>query len=627
MDTRLLRHYESELSYLREMGAEFAQSFPKIAARLGMDGVEVLDPYVERLLEGSAFLSARVQLELELQYPNFTSQLLEIVYPHYLTPTPSMMVAAMVPDLANPALADGFLLPRHTTIRSALAEGLQTACQFRTAFDLTLWPIEIAEAEYIDGRGALVAAGVAMGASDARAAIRLRLRRSGDLPIGALPLDKLTLFLGGQAARGWQLHETLCTDVAAMVARSADRRVDWVMPLRGRVEQKGFAADEALLPTPRQSFDGYRLLQEYFAMPERFHFVNLTGLSGGLARSKGSEVDIYLLLRNGRPEMAASISADAFTLHAVPAINLFEKRCDRVLMSDADTEHHIVADRTAPKDFEVHSLLSLTGISGEGEEDQIFRPFFSSTDFTAAGSGFPAYYTVNRRMRQRTEKERLQGARTSYLGSEMFVSLTDPNNAPYPAGIKQLAARAMVSNRDLPLLLATSANDMFHLPDGGPVLAVRTPISPTRPRPTLAQGDAAWRIIGHLSLNYLSITDTDPGPGSGAAALRELVGLYAPLADRATEKQVEGIVAVASRPIVRRISDEVLSTAVRGLEIRLTMDESAFEGTGSYLLGAVLERFFRRYVTINSFTETVLATQQRGEIARWRPEMGLGRMI
>jgi len=143
----------------------------------------------------------------------------------------------------------------------------------------------------------------------------------------------------------------------------------------------------------------------------------------------------------------------------------------------------------------------------------------------------------------------------------------------------------------------------------------------------LAQGDAAWRIIGHLSLNYLSIADTGATVGSGAAALRELVALYTPMADRAMEKQVEGIHAVASRPIVRRISDDLLSTAVRGLEIRLTMDESAFEGAGCYLLGAVLEQFFRRYATLNSFTETVLATQQRGDIARWLPETGLGRMI
>ncbi|MBW7947704.1 MAG: type VI secretion system baseplate subunit TssF, partial [Sphingomonadaceae bacterium] len=147
---------------------------------------------------------------------------------------------------------------------------------------------------------------------------------------------------------------------------------------------------------------------------------------------------------------------------------------------------------------------------------------------------------------------------------------------------------------------------------------------PTRPRPTMAQGDTAWRLISHLSLNYISIADN---PDKGAQALRELVGIYAPAGDRVVAKQLEGIVDIASRPIVRRMSDEVLSTAVRGLEITLSFDDSFFEGSGAYLLGAVLERFFRKYVTINSFTETVLRTQQRGEIARWRPEAGLGRMI
>ena len=142
---------------------------------------------------------------------------------------------------------------------------------------------------------------------------------------------------------------------------------------------------------------------------------------------------------------------------------------------------------------------------------------------------------------------------------------------------------------------------------------------------SLAQGDTAWRLISHLSLNYLSVAGS--GKGSSAEALRELIGLYAPLGDRVTEKQLEGVVSVTSRPIVRRMSDEVLSTALRGLEITIGFDESFFEGTSVYVLGAVLERFFRRHATINSFTETVLTTQKRGEIARWRPEKGLGRMI
>lgn len=624
MDTRLLRHYEAELTYLREMGAEFAQSYPKVAARLGIEGVEVLDPYVERLLEGSAFLSARVQLELELQYPNFTSQLLEIIYPHYLAPTPSMMVAAMVPDMANPALKDGFVLPRHTVLRSALPEGQQTPCLFRTSADLTLWPLEIAEAEYIDGRGALVAAGVAQGV-EGRAAIRLRLRRAGGAPIGELPLDRLTLFLGGQAVRGWQLHELLCTETTALVARSTDRRADWVHVLPGRVEPRGFAPDEALLPLPDRSFDGYRLLQEYFAMPERYHFVDLTGLSQALMRAQADTVDLHIILRDGRPDIAPGITPDAFTLHAVPAVNLFEKRLDRIHLSPRDVEHHAIPDRTAPLDFEVSAITEVVGISGEGQDDTTFRPFFSADDFTAAGRRAPAYYTLRRIMRQRSEKERLKGARTSYLGCDTYVSLVDPNLAPYDSDIRQLAVRALVTNRDLPMLLATGGRDLFHLAEGGPVTAVRTPVSPTRPRPTLAQGDAAWRIIGHLSLNYLSITDTKGG--TGAEALRELVGLYAPLADRVVEKQLEGIAAVSSRPIVRRMSDEVLSTAVRGLQVTLQMDEGFFEGTGCYVLASVLERFFRKYVSINSFTETVLTSQQRGEIARWRPETGLGRII
>lgn len=625
MDTRLLRHYENELSYLREMGAEFAEAYPKIAARLGMESAEVLDPYVERLLEGVAFLSARVQLEMELQFPAFTRHLLEIVYPHYLAPTPSMMVAAFDPDPANAAMADGFTLARGTQLRSSLGEGDQTACVFTTSQDVTLWPIDIVEAEYLDGRGQLVAAGISRDV-EARAGIRMRLRRRGVEPISGLSLDKLTVFLNNKAGRHWDLHELLCTQVTGMAARSTDRRADWVLDLpQAQVSPRGYAADEALLPTPKRSFDGYRLLQEYFGMPERFHFVDLEGLSPALKKASGTEVDIYLMLRDGMPDIAASVTPEAFTLHATPAINLFDKRCDRVLLTTRDVEHHIVPDRTAPLDFEIYNIKSVQGISERGDKDTEFRAFYSSDDFTAAGDTHPSYYTQFRRMRQRSEKERLKGVRTSYLGSELYLTLVDPQQAPYPVDLGQLSVQATCTNRDLPMLLSTGAADVFHLPDGGPVAHVTTPVPPTRPRPSLGQGDTAWRLISHLSLNYLSIVDTDNG--GGIEALRELVGIYAPTSDKTIEKQIEGMISIESRPIVRRMSDGVLSTAVRGLELKLGFDDSFFEGTSVYVLGSVLERFFRRYVTINSFTETVLFTRQRGEIARWKPETGLARII
>lgn len=625
MDTRLLKHYETELAFLRDMGAEFAEAYPKIAARLGMEGVEVLDPYVERMLEGAAFLSARVQLELEMQFPAITSHLLEIVYPHYLCPTPSMMIAAFEPDLANSALQDGYVLPRDSALRSHLTEGEQTACEFRTAADLRIWPADIVEAEYISTRGELVAAGLARD-SEARAGIRLRLKRLDGEKISKLDLDRLTIYLDAQSGNSWQLHELLCTQTVGLTARSTDRRADWTLTLPdAAIEPRGFEPDEALLPTPRRSFDGYRILQEYFAMPERFLFVEMQGLRPALRKAEGEDVDIYILLHEGNAAIEGQVKPEAFQLNAVPAVNLFPKRCDRVLIDRRDTELHVVADRTAGLDFEIYALENVVGIRGDGGDDIVFRPFYSATDLTAAGENYDAYYTLHRRMRQRSEKERLRGVRTSYLGSEVYVTLVDRTEAPYPAGLDQLSVRALCTNRDLPLLLTAGEADVFHLSAGGPVKSVRTPVSPTRPIPTLAQGDRAWRLISHLSLNYLSIADS--GQGQAAEALRELLGIYAPLGNRVTEKQIEGLTSVDSRPIVRRMSDDVLSTAVRGIEVTVGFDESFFEGTSVYVLGAVLERFFRKYASINSFTETVLTTDRRGEIARWRPSTGLGRTI
>jgi len=404
MDTRLLKHYEGELAFLRDMGGEFAAAYPKIASRLGMEGVEVLDPYVERLLEGVAFLSARVQLELELQYPALTSHLLEIVYPHYLAPTPSMMIAEFEPDFDNTSLVDGSVLPRHSQLRSVLGKDDQTACTFRTAHDVTMWPIRIAEAEYIEGRGELVAAGVQQGTS-AKAAVRLRLERHGGAPISELSLNELVIFLNNQEGQAWKLHELLCSQVTGIAARSTDRRADWTTELNnGKITPLGFEPEQALLPVPRRSFDGYRLLQEYFAMPERFHFVEISGLAPALGRATGADVDIFILLEDGDADVAPGVVASAFTLNAAPAINLFPKRCDRVHLSHRDTEQHVVVDRTAPLDFEIYALESVTGIGSEGDTDLPFRPFYSADDLTAAGETHQAYFTQNRRMRQRTRK-------------------------------------------------------------------------------------------------------------------------------------------------------------------------------------------------------------------------------
>ncbi|HEU0220659.1 MAG TPA: type VI secretion system baseplate subunit TssF [Paracoccaceae bacterium] len=622
MDTRLLKRYEQELAFMREMGREFAEAYPKIAGRLGMEGLEVLDPYVERLFEGFAFLAARVQLELDLQYPSFTQHLLEIVFPHYLAPVPSMLIARLEPDPLQGGLEAGFRIPRGATLRSPLREGDQTACEYRTAHDLTLWPLRITQCEYVDGRGEVVAQGFEA-APGAKAALRLRLARTDDRPLRDLPLDELTLFLSGGGREPWRLYEHLINNGIALGGRSTDRRRDWVEILPCcPIAPLGFSPEEALMPRPAPSFDGYRLIQEYFALPQRYFFVRLSGLKRLVARAEASELDLYFLLNESFADLRTSLTPASFELFATPAINRFEKRCDRVLVDGRRTEYEVVADRTAPLDFEIHTLTRVTGISSEGREDTPFRPFYSADDYTAGGDAREAYYTVRRRMRQRSERQRLKGTRTSYLGSDLFVSLVDRREAPFPADIEQLSVSAFVTNRDLPLLLATGLGTTdFDLPEGGPVAAIRAIVGPTRPRPSPAvDGDTGWRLVSHLSLNYLSITET--GQGSPAAALREILGLYVPQGDRALTKQVEGIVSLATRPIVRRMADAVLSTAVRGLEVRVGFDESFYEGSGVYLLGAVLQRFLARHASLNSFVETVIHSQERGDIARWRATSG-----
>ena len=160
----------------------------------------------------------------------------------------------------------------------------------------------------------------------------------------------------------------------------------------------------------------------------------------------------------------------------------------------------------------------------------------------------------------------------------------------------------------------------FNLDISSPVESIRCVSGPTAPSPSRAEGDTSWRIINHLSLNYLSLVDSPDGKGS--AAIRDLFRLYCDSRDLRSNKLIEGVTSVNSRPVIRRISDQGQIAFIRGLEITLEFDEAAFEGTGVFLLGAVISIFFAKFVSINAFTETVIRTTERGEIMRWPANLG-----
>lgn len=621
MDPDFLRYYERELQFIREMGAEFAKAYPKIAGRLGLEGFECADPYVERLLEGFAFLTARVQLKLDAEFPTFTQHLLEMLYPHYLAPTPSMTVVQFQPDPTATELAEGFVVPRGSALRSILGKGDRTACEYRTAADVTLWPVELAEAKYLPNTASISVPASAVGTiKGIKAGIRFRLRAQAGLTFDQLPLSSLRIYFRGAGGLRMRIYEQLLAHALAVVVQPAVPTPAWRVVLgKDSINRAGFDDDEALLPYGPRSFQGYRLLQEYFAFPDRFHFVEFADLSAGVRQCSAPEMDLIVLLDQGALA-EESFDPSYFGLFCTPAINLFPKRADRIHLKDQTDRHHVVPDRARPMDFEVYGIKEAVGIGSHSEPEQEFLPFYASHDLVG-GREHRAFYVTHREPRLLSENRRLRGSRSSYIGSEVFVSLVDADETPYRHDLRQLAIGTLCTNRDLPLLMPVGkGNTDFTMAISAPVQSVRCVAGPTKPHSTFPKGDYAWRLISHLSLNYLSISNSDPE--QGAAALRELLGLYGDLGDAATGKQIAGVRSVRTRAITRRLPGPGRVTFARGLEVTLSLDPTAFEGSGIFLLGAVLEQFFAKYVSINSFTETIVRTPDDGEIMRWPARLG-----
>ena len=614
MNPRLLDYYNQELQHIRESAAEFAGEFPKIASRLTLSGMDCADPYVERLLEGFAYLTARVQLKLDAQYPTFTHNLLEIAYPHYLAPTPSMTVVQLCPDPNEGALASGFTLPRGASLRGLLGKDEQTACEYRSAHAVTLWPLQVTEASYF-GNPAAVLGRLAASEPKARAGLRISLRSGADIPFNKLELDALPLFLRGNDELPFRLYEQLLGNACAVFVRAPGE--DWAERLpQGALRPRGFDDCDAALPVVPRAFQGYRLLQEYFALPNRFLFVEFAALAPAVRRCQGQELELIVLFERHDAGLEGGVSAEQFVPFCTPAINLFPRRVDRIHLSDRVHQHQVIADRTRPLDFEIHSLLDVSG-HGSGPE-QPFLPFYAVRDPARYGRE-QAYYSVQREPRVLSSRERRKGPRSTYIGSETFVSLVDANQAPYRSDLRQLGASALCTNRDLPLFMPIgSGRSDFTLEDSAPVTHIRCVAGPSRPRASRAHDASAWQLISQLSLNYLSLTEQ----GQGAAALRELLRLYGDPSDAALQLQIDGLRKVSSQPCTRRLPMPGPIVFGRGLEITLEFDETAFRGTGVFLLGAVFERFLTRYASINSFTETRLRTTERGEVMKWQAKPG-----
>jgi type VI secretion system protein ImpG len=618
LDARFLEYYNRELKYLRELGGEFALEFPKIASRLGLDSFECADPYVERLLEGFAFLAARVQLKIDAEFPRFTEQLLETLCPHYLGPTPSMAVVQLRPDPQQTTLISGFPVPRGTPLRGSLRRGETTACEYRTGHDVTLWPIELTKLTHSTYAGELGELQPSW-RGPVKAVVRAHLRTTNGMPFSALSLDRLPLFVRGTDPSSLRLFELLLGSVTAVAVREPGAATAIKIP-GASVQPLGLEDDEALLPCGPRSFQGYRLLHEYFAFPDRFFFADIKGLGPGIRQCGSGEIEIIFALDRHDPAVETGIGVSQVALFCTPAVNLFPKRADRIHLVDRENEYHVIPDRTRPMDFEVHSVVDVAAFGTKGDGRREFARLYATHAETRSAEG-GAFFTVHRRPRMTSTRQKALGPRSSYLGGEVFVSLVDGSEGPFHSDLRQLAIGTLCTNRDLCLRMPVGQGRTdFVIETGAPVESVRCVAGPSTPRASHVWGETSWRLVSHLSLNYLSLTDS--GDQRGAAALRELLQLYADLSDPSARRHIEGVRNATARPVVRRLPIQGPASFARGIELTIECEEMAFEGASPFLLGLVLDRFFARYVSINSFVETVLRSTQRGEIARWPLRIG-----
>ena len=634
--------YNKELSLLKERASEFAVEYPGLADRLGGLVEENLDPTVAGLLEGSAFLAARVQTKMAEEFQTFTHEYLDQVFPDALAPTPSaMMVQARVP-FDSSEIAQGLRFkPGEYMDARFLDADKRVSCRFALAAPITLWPIEMTKAKYHGAAGPIGALGQEI-AKGTKAGLTFDLQRIGPsgkaekgVGMNDIALDTLDVHLIGPLRDAIALYEQCFCDLTRVSLRWLDKQGDAVFSTLPRdcIEQVGFDQAERLFPHNTRLFDGFALLREFFVFPRKFLGFRIKGLQERLSRIQGDSVQVILEFDKVSRGLASRLEKEHLALHSAPAVNLFEEMSSQVRISKKLHENVVTPNSTPITHYEVHAIKDVWAYYvGHQNKVRVYPLYALPPD--GKDPRQVIYFTSRRKPRRLTTQERRFGAsKYRYKGTESFVSIYTP---PGEETIQRLQVNTLCSNRHLPeyLPIAQSKDDFYFCEDQTVTLSCVA--GPTPPRDSLADlengaahrttsGDVYWRLISYLSLNHFGLESRDGT--DAAAALREMLSLFADLSDNVSEAQIGGLRQVETRPIARTVAHADGYHTARGLEVTLTFDEEDYEGSGAILLAAVLDRFLAEYAAINSFTQTVVQTHQRGKIKTFPPRSGNGGVL
>ncbi len=625
MRDELLGYYERELVFLRRMGAEFARKYPKIASRLLLDEEKIEDPHVERMIESFAFLTGRVGLKLDDELPEITESFINVLYPHYLAPIPSMAVTQFSFGNPNDKVTSIQILDRGSRLNSRPVDG--TPCQFRTAYEVQLLPMEV-ESAALESPAPKNSQG-----KFSECAIRLSMRCFGGANLHEMkiastdaPPDHFRFYLDGDPQLVFPLYEIIFNHAVLVEFRPKDPPLNTktmktltgiqlrlpdsvVMPANEALVQVGFQDDEALLPYTLRSFKGYRLLTEYFAFPYKFLFFDVKGVDKAIANKFGSHFDILIHLRDVTPPIAPVVT-ETFRLGCSPVANLFSRMSDPLYISQQKYEYHVIPDVHRQSSTEIYSIDEVFTSDPRTNVTREFSPFYSLRH--AYGEQMEkSFWYANRRQSQRPDDS----------GTEIHLSLVDANFDPNSPAVEVLNVRTTCTNRDLPARLPFGGKDGdFEVEGTALVSRVRCLTKPTETVRPPQRRALQWRLISHLNLNYLSIVNSENGVPE---ALQEILHLYNFNDSSVTRKQILGITGIESKKAVRQVGGRIGSGFVRGLETTLTFDEEQFVGSGMFLFACVLERFLALYSSLNSFNQLTIRSEQREEaIKTFLPRVG-----
>lgn len=607
MSEELLPYYNRELAYVRRLGADFAKRYPKIAGRLRIGEDQIEDPHVSRLIEAFAFLTARIRHKLDDGFPELTDALLGVLYPDYQAPLPSMSILQFVPqnDLAGPV----------TIERGEMLETLPVhgePCTYQTSFPTRIWPLKISNVRL---QGAPFAAPSSPARSKANAILKIELQTlTDDIKLSDLDIDQLRFFIKGQEQHTFKLFELIMNNTLGIsIAESHQDEMADHLPSCA-IKAVGFDEEEAVLPWSQRSFSGYRLMAEYFLFPQKYLFFDLTQLKNKLVRYD-NRVEITLFLSQTQSELEHAISPDNLALNATPIINLFKRRAEPFSLDDAVDEYHIIPDIRRQDAFEVYSVDRVSATCPNMEPID-FLPFYGShRSFDEENA--------NQFWHVRRESAEWAGARMDEA-TETHISLVDltfelfKSEQPWTLNIETTCL-----NRNLPNRLPFGAGQpQMQLLNGMPEIAklqCLTPPTPTR-RPVL-RDQSRWQLITHITLNHFSDDD-------GLDLLKQTLSLYDFVDEDHTRNLVDGITALSTRPMTARVNRQGRAAICQGTAIEVELDEPQFSGSGLFLFASVLDRFFARYCTINSFTKlTVKLRNKTNPLVKWPPRSGTAELI